>query len=763
MAATITIQVNQQSSGNAVTALTQDLRTLDTTARGAGGGFTTLGATIASTMGNLAAGAIANAAGAMAKFAGDSISAAGDFEASVNNLAAVSGTALADAGFSFDDVSAKALQLGQDTAYSANEAITAMTNLVKGGVPVAEVMGDATDATLALAAAGGVDLANAADIVSKQLGVWATEGLTARQAADLLAQAANASTIGVEDLAQGLSQAGGTAKTAGVSYNELVQSMALLAPGFSSAADAGTSFKTFLSRLIPTTNPAKEAMAKLGLYTAETGSAFYDAQGNFIGMEAAAGLLQEKTAGLSEEQRLLAFNTIFGADAIRAAAGIATAGAEGFNAMGVSMAAAGTAASTAAIQNQGFNFAMDSLKGTIETVQIQLGSYLLPFLTQLATTASTVINAVMGNSEAFAALSPQLQAVVTWVQGLVPLAQQLGAVIAANWQPILAAVGAVISAVVIPALVSFAVAIAPVVAAVGLAIAIGYALYTAWTSNFMGIQGIVFAALTAIQAFITSVLSVVLAFWQQNGAEIMAFAQTTWTTIQQIIGTIAVIVATIIRNVFNAIAKFIDEHGTEIQTVLETAWNIIQTTIETVLGVIQGIVNTVLAVIQGDWQTAQEEIQGIIDTLVKFLTDQFNNILKMVTDLGPDLLGAATDVGSAIIDGIKEGIGNGVEALKDAVKKAAKSALDAAKSALGIKSPSAVFAAEIGGPIVQGMALGMVEAAPMAEAGGAYAANAALGGARSTVNRSFTYAPTIYSGGGVGAADITTAKAMAGV
>jgi hypothetical protein len=190
-------------------------------------------------VGVVAVEALGQAAQAAGAFAVDSIQAAGDFESAVNNLAAISGTALADAGFNFDDVSAKALQLGQDTAFSASESITAMTELVKGGVPVADVMGAATDATLNLAAASGIELASAAEIVAKQLGVWGDSGLTATAASDLLTQAANASTVGVEDLAQGLAQAGGTAKTAGVEYDDLVQTMALLAPGFSSAARSG--------------------------------------------------------------------------------------------------------------------------------------------------------------------------------------------------------------------------------------------------------------------------------------------------------------------------------------------------------------------------------------------------------------------------------------------------------------------------------------------------------------------------------------------
>jgi hypothetical protein len=64
--------------------------------------------------------------------------------------------------------------------------------------------------------------------------------------------------------------------------------MALIAPSFSSASDAGTSMKTFLQRLIPTTKDATQMMIELGLATKDGNSKFFDAKGNFIGMEKAA-------------------------------------------------------------------------------------------------------------------------------------------------------------------------------------------------------------------------------------------------------------------------------------------------------------------------------------------------------------------------------------------------------------------------------------------------------------------------------------------
>jgi TP901 family phage tail tape measure protein len=728
MAAEVRIVISSSASGGGLQQTVKDLRDVDTAARAAPGGFSVLGAAAGAALGGIVVNAATAATGAVVGFVGSSISVASDFEGAVNNLAAVSGSALADAGFSFDDVSAKALELGQNTAFSASESIAAMTELVKGGIPVTEVMTDATDATLALAAATGTDLTNAAEIMSKQFGVWNETGVESGQIADLLTQAANASTVGVEDLAMGLAQAGGTAKTAGVEFEDLVQSMALIAPNFSSASDAGTSFKTFLSRLIPTTGPAKAAMADLGLtmtsttriaeFLSEQGiqplgddldtlgnqftewataqgwavkeinkvwetfdqSVFYDAQGSFVGMEEAARLLQAATADLTEEERLLAFNTIFGADAIRAASAIANAGAEGFNAMGESMASAGTASETAAIQNQGFGFAMDSLKGSLETLQIVVGTMLLPVLTDLLTnvitpgvnTVTTMAQAFGGNAEAMAALSPQLQAIVLGIQQAIPVVQEIAAQIGANWQPILVAVGGIIAAVVIPALASFVIAVAPVVAAVVGAIAIGMALYNAWNTNFMGIQGIVQNVMAAVQSIIQSVMGIVLGFWNENGAAIMAFAQQTWGTVQEIIGTVVAIIAEIISRIFGGIADFLNEHGTTIQAILELAWNQIANTVEFVLNTIQGVLNTALAVLQGDWEGAMAGMQQILDGFRSYVEGAFDNIIEFLGSLG----GRAASAGAAFIESIKDGVMGAIDDLISSAKSALQGLAD---------------------------------------------------------------------------------------
>jgi TP901 family phage tail tape measure protein len=355
-------------------------------------------------VGEVAANFAGEAVQALGQFVAGSVSAAGDFEAGMNRFGAVTGDALEESGKSLEDFEQLFLDMGAQTQFSAGQAQDAAINLAKGGLDPATIAAGGLKAALDLAAAGELDLSQAAEISAKQYGVWVDASASASEkagflaeSANLLAQAANASTVDVDDLALGLANAGGVAKVSGLSFRETVTTMGLLAPGFSSAADAGTSFKTFLSRLIPTTDSQSQAMAKLGLLTAEGTSKFYDAEGSFIGMEAAAQLLQSATSGLSNEQKQMALQTVFGSDAIRAAAILAEQGAEGYQRMAGSMNAAGTAAQQAAKRNQGFNFALESAKGSLETFGIVAGSLALPALTSLLNTGVIpIINGLTG-------------------------------------------------------------------------------------------------------------------------------------------------------------------------------------------------------------------------------------------------------------------------------------------------------------------------------------------------------------------------------
>lgn len=315
-----------------------------------------------------------------------SVNAAANFEHALDQVGAVANATEEE----MKGLSDTALRIGRDTAFSATEAAGAMEMLAANGVSVADIMNGAADAAVALAAAGGTDLAMAADVSSTSMAIWGLKGSEMTDVVNRLAGAANVSRFGIEDMAGAIAMGGGAAKLSGMEFEDFSAAIAAIAPNFSSGSDAGTSFKQFMAGLTPETNHAKDAFLALGL-TAEDGSnRFFDAAGNLKSMAEITGILNEATRDLSEEQKSTALTTIFGSDAMRAAAGVAGLTQEEFEALQKTMG--DTNAADVAAQRMGnFKGSMEAFKGSLETVQIEIGMKFLPLLTRLADFAAKAL------------------------------------------------------------------------------------------------------------------------------------------------------------------------------------------------------------------------------------------------------------------------------------------------------------------------------------------------------------------------------------
>lgn len=377
---------------------------------------------LAVALGNTIAAGLQAATSAIGGFFAGTVSAAASFEERLSGIKAVLSPTTAE----MEKLRAKALELGQSTAFSASQSAEAIEMLAKNGLDATAILNGAADATVALAAATGAELSTAADIMTDAMAIFGIEAENASAAIDGITGVTVASKFSINDYRLALAQAGGVAASVGVEFGDFNTAIAAISPLFASGSDAGTSFKTMLQRLIPASGPAKQAMQELGLIAADGSNQFFTASGQLKDMSEVAGILQAALAPLSEEQKNLALSTIFGTDAMRAAVGLANVGTEGFNELAASMAEV-DAAAQAATRLDNFNGALEQARGAAETLQITLGSYLLPVLTQLLNNVvtpginllTTLTNAVAGNAEAFAQLPAPLQTVVTGLQAVV--------------------------------------------------------------------------------------------------------------------------------------------------------------------------------------------------------------------------------------------------------------------------------------------------------------------------------------------------------
>lgn len=449
MAAEVRIIVNFAQTGIDPAKVEREVKGIGNAAEQSSGGFSILAGAAATALGSIAANA-AMAAGAMAaSFVGESVNLASQFEANMNAFGAAVGGSLDSAGLELSQFQDLFIELGARLPISTLEAQEAALALAKGGLDPASIAAGGLESSLLFASAAQMGLAEAAELTMKQLGTFipltasaAEKTAFMAESQDLLVKAANASTLDVETLGNAMLAAGGQAKAVGLDYEELVTTMGLISAGFPSAAEAGTSFKNFLVRLLPTTDTATKAMMELGLVTANGDNLFYDSTGTFVGMEQAITLLGEATRDLSDEQRTLAFQAIFGNDAMGAAIAIADAGIDGYLGFAESMETTNGVMEQSVALQQGMEFAMGELEGAIEAAQITLGLKFLPALEYLTQIATAVVNALMGDADAFAALQQYAADAVAFLTANGPgFAEQMRQFIIAGTQFVITELG----------------------------------------------------------------------------------------------------------------------------------------------------------------------------------------------------------------------------------------------------------------------------------------------------------------------------------
>ncbi|KYC71633.1 phage tail tape measure protein [Heyndrickxia coagulans] len=284
-----------------------------------------------------------------------------------------------------------AITMGAKTKYSATEAAQGIEELVKAGVKTTDIIHGGLSGALNLATAGELNLKDAAEIASTALNAFQKDNISVTRAADLLAGAANASATDVEELKYGLSAVSAVASGVGLSFEDTTTALAEFAQNGLKGQDAGTSLKTMLLNLQPSTKAASETMEKLGLLTKDGSSAFYDANGSIKSMSDIAGLLHDKLSGLTDAQRQAALQTMFGTDAIRAANILYKEGTKGIEDMNGAMNKI-KAADVAKQKMDNLKGAIEQLKGSLETAGISVGQALTPAIKKAAEIVQMIVD-----------------------------------------------------------------------------------------------------------------------------------------------------------------------------------------------------------------------------------------------------------------------------------------------------------------------------------------------------------------------------------
>ncbi|BCW47901.1 phage tail tape measure protein [Arthrobacter sp. StoSoilB13] len=280
-----------------------------------------------------------------------------------------------------------AINAGADTAFSAKEAAQGIDELAKAGVSTKDILSGGLAGALSLAAAGSLEVGDAAEIAATALTQFKLSGKDIPHLSDLLAAGAGKAQGSVEDIGNALKQSGLVASQFGLSMEDTTGTLAAFASAGLIGSDSGTSLKTMLLKLAA---PSQEAAGLMG----ELGIAAYDASGQFVGVTGLAGQLKEKLSGLTQAQRDSALATIFGTDAIRGANVLYEQGASGIQGWIEKVNEAGYAAVTASIKQDNLAGDLEKLGGSFDSVLIKGGSGAAQALRGIVQGAEDLVDAI---------------------------------------------------------------------------------------------------------------------------------------------------------------------------------------------------------------------------------------------------------------------------------------------------------------------------------------------------------------------------------
>lgn len=260
-----------------------------------------------------------------------------------------------------------ALEAGARTVFSATEAANAIEELSKAGVSVTDILGGGLDSALDLAAAGTLDVGQAAEIAATTMNQFHIAGSDSARVADVLAAAAGKAQGEVTDIAEALKYVGPVADQMGVSLEETAGSIAYLATQGIQGEQAGTGLRGMLLSLTSPSKVASDTMKQLGIN-------LYDAKGNFVGLDGVAGQLHATMGDLTNAERDEALGRIFGNAQVTTARILYSGGADAVTKWTNAVDDSGYASETAATKMNSLKGDLEKLGGALQTALIGAGS-----------------------------------------------------------------------------------------------------------------------------------------------------------------------------------------------------------------------------------------------------------------------------------------------------------------------------------------------------------------------------------------------------
>ena len=621
--------------------LDNSLDEVESSAKKADDGFTMFKATLA----NLAADAIMRAVDGIKNLVGNVIELGQNFTSTMSEVSAISGAT----GEDFEKLEACAREYGATTVFSASNAAEALKYMSLAGWD-ADQSTSALGGVLNLAAASGMELGAASDMVTDYLSAFAMEAGDAAYFADLLSYAQSHSNTTAEALGEAYKNCAANLNAAGQDVETVTSLLEGMANQGYKGSEAGTAMAAIMRDI---TNGMKDGAIKIG----ETSVAVMDAQGNFRDLTDILTEVEAATNGMGDAERAVALSSTFTADSTKGLNLILNEGMDNIAGYEEELrGASGSAEEMANIMNDNLSGDVAAMNSAFEELGLKIYDALE---SKLRAGVQFITNGVI----------PAIE----WLGGHIPevtiAVSGLGAVIAAmNWGTISSKI-----AMVKGALVKLAAALGgvslPAIAIIAVITAVALAFTNLWKNNeefrnkitaiWDGIkakfdefgQGIV-DRLNALGFEFEDITEVMKAVWD-GFCEVLA---PIFEGVFQQISNILNEALDILTGLFDIFAGIFtgdwDMVWQGVQEVFGAVWDFVVATFENWISTFTSLADTVLGWFGTDWETVWTNVKTFFSDTWNAISSLFSGILTGIKTFFTDTWNAIVSFFSGILSGI---------------------------------------------------------------------------------------------------------------
>lgn len=621
--------------------LDNSLEEVESSAKKADDGFTMFKATLA----NLAADAIMRAVDGIKNLFGNVIELGQNFTSTMSEVSAISGAT----GEDFEKLEACAREYGATTVFSASNAAEALKYMSLAGWD-ADQSTSALGGVLNLAAASGMELGAASDMVTDYLSAFAMEAGDAAYFADLLSYAQSHSNTTAEALGEAYKNCAANLNAAGQDVETVTSLLEGMANQGYKGSEAGTAMAAIMRDI---TNGMKDGAIKIG----ETSVAVMDAQGNFRDLTDILTEVEAATNGMGDAERAVALSSTFTADSTKGLNLILNEGMDNIAGYEEELrGASGSAEEMANIMNDNLSGDVAAMNSAFEELGLKIYDALE---SKLRAGVQFITNGVI----------PAIE----WLGGHIPevtiAVSGLGAVIAAmNWGTISSKI-----AMVKGALVKLAAALGgvslPAIVIIAVITAVALAFTNLWKNNeefrnkitaiWDGIkakfdefgQGIV-DRLNALGFEFEDITEVMKAVWD-GFCEVLA---PIFEGVFQQISNILNEALDILTGLFDIFAGIFtgdwDMVWQGVQEVFGAVWDFVVATFENWISTFTSLADTVLGWFGTDWETVWTNVKTFFSDTWNAISSFFSGILTGIKTFFTDTWNAIVSFFSGILSGI---------------------------------------------------------------------------------------------------------------